>query len=309
MNHSLTLDNLYKEAIPRILKEETDIRRFSVLGIAIVFLIFKIFLPYFPYFYPVSIFCLLTLCLLFPSTHYIKKHPSLKASKIRHILATVFTLELIMVFITLYFYAPIGIYYAKTIGAIAIPFFCFYLIITYPLFYSKKYSFYFLFLSFVLLCLLAIMEYKGFYLSYSNYPISEESLIVPKHLRLVMPMVLGGFIFLNVKFIIDRYQQRAINTEFELKKLTTGLQKKVEEKTKELEESKAVLEIKVAARTRELKELTKGLEGNVKERTKELQGRVNELERFHNLTVGRELKMIELKKEIKKLKKKKKSKK
>ncbi|MEA3513968.1 MAG: PAS domain S-box protein [Nanoarchaeota archaeon] len=52
----------------------------------------------------------------------------------------------------------------------------------------------------------------------------------------------------------------------------------------------------------------KELERRVKERTKELNKinqqlleRVNELERFHDLTVGRELKMIELKKQIKKL--------
>jgi len=47
------------------------------------------------------------------------------------------------------------------------------------------------------------------------------------------------------------------------------------------------------------------LEEQVKERTKELQEKVEELERFHRLAVGRELKMIELKKEIEKLKKKK----
>ena len=39
-----------------------------------------------------------------------------------------------------------------------------------------------------------------------------------------------------------------------------------------------------------------------KEKTKELQIRVEELERFHCLTVGRELKMVELKKEIERLK-------
>ncbi len=65
-----------------------------------------------------------------------------------------------------------------------------------------------------------------------------------------------------------------------------------------LEESKNVLKIKVAARTRELQDLNKNLEEKVGERTKELQGRLNELERFHRLTVGRELKMIALKKEL-----------
>lgn len=73
-------------------------------------------------------------------------------------------------------------------------------------------------------------------------------------------------------------------------------------KTKALEETKATLEIRVKARTRELEELAVGLEQKVKERTKELQERVEELERIHRLTVGRELKMIELKEEIAKLK-------
>lgn len=52
----------------------------------------------------------------------------------------------------------------------------------------------------------------------------------------------------------------------------------------------------------DFKMLQENLEEKVKERTKELQKRVRELEKFHELTVGRELKMIELKKEIKNLK-------
>lgn len=52
----------------------------------------------------------------------------------------------------------------------------------------------------------------------------------------------------------------------------------------------------------EIKSLQEELEKKVKNRTKELQERVNELERFHDLTVDRELKMLELKKEIKELK-------
>jgi len=69
-----------------------------------------------------------------------------------------------------------------------------------------------------------------------------------------------------------------------------------------LKEERNILEIKVKARTKELRELADLLEERVKERTKELQKRVDELERFHRLTVGRELRMVELKKEIKKLK-------
>lgn len=87
-----------------------------------------------------------------------------------------------------------------------------------------------------------------------------------------------------------------------LEEAKASLEIKVKERTKELEEARASLEIKVRARTIELEELAGSLDEKVKERTKTLQGKVEELERFHRLTVGRELKMTELKKEIKKLK-------
>ena len=69
----------------------------------------------------------------------------------------------------------------------------------------------------------------------------------------------------------------------------------------EIEMAKAALEIRVRARTIELKNLTENLEGQVKERTGELREKVKEMERFNMLATGRELKMVELKKEIKKL--------
>ncbi len=88
-------------------------------------------------------------------------------------------------------------------------------------------------------------------------------------------------------------------------------EKKVKERTKELEAAKASLEEKVKERTKELEKLKSGLEEQVKIRTKELQEKtdqlqqnIEELEKFHTIATGRELKMVELKEEINKLKEK-----
>jgi len=78
--------------------------------------------------------------------------------------------------------------------------------------------------------------------------------------------------------------------------------KKLEESQIAIKEEKAVSEIKVRARTRELNELAESLENKVAERTQELQLKLSELERFQKLAIGRELKMIELKEELEKLK-------
>ncbi len=76
--------------------------------------------------------------------------------------------------------------------------------------------------------------------------------------------------------------------------------KKYKEKT---EEEKQVLEIKVRARNRELEEMNKELEERIKERTSEIEKKLKEFEKINKLMVGRELKMIELKKELEKYKK------
>lgn len=95
-----------------------------------------------------------------------------------------------------------------------------------------------------------------------------------------------------------------IKTGDEVEELAESFNKMAEDLKKSrttLEESKEVLEVKVKARTSELEEFAESLEETVKARTKELRERLDELERFHRLTVDRELKMIELKKEIRKL--------
>jgi len=63
------------------------------------------------------------------------------------------------------------------------------------------------------------------------------------------------------------------------------------------------LEAKVVERTAELEKAKSGLESTVVERTKELDNRLDEAEKFNELTINRELKMVELKNEIAALKK------
>jgi PAS domain S-box-containing protein len=80
------------------------------------------------------------------------------------------------------------------------------------------------------------------------------------------------------------------------------LKREIREKTAQLEEAKSILEIKVAARKKELADLTQSLEERVRQKTKELRERIEELEKFQKLLRGRELKMVELEKEIERLK-------
>lgn len=64
------------------------------------------------------------------------------------------------------------------------------------------------------------------------------------------------------------------------------------------------LKIQVAAKTRVIEDEKISLEQEVERRTKELRKRVSELEKIQKLTVGREIRMIELKKKIDELKRK-----
>lgn len=136
-----------------------------------------------------------------------------------------------------------------------------------------------------------ITEYQDFYNSGVNLNQNRPLFIV------TMSFALGFFIFLVLYG--DVFSKKLRETIKNLRKKTEELT----EKEAELKETKQTLEIKVEARTRELKEIAQGLDEQVRLRTKELQEKIEELEKFQKIAVGRELKMVELKKEIQGLKK------
>jgi len=89
----------------------------------------------------------------------------------------------------------------------------------------------------------------------------------------------------------------------QLKESYNSLESKVIDKTSELEKERKSLGEKVQNRTAELQNMKDELEDKVNYRTKELKLKYEELARMNRAFVGRELKMVELKKEIKELKK------
>lgn len=79
--------------------------------------------------------------------------------------------------------------------------------------------------------------------------------------------------------------------------------KRLQEVYKEIGKANFSLEEKVLSRTKELEDIKNTLEMRVHEKTAELEKRLRDLEKFRRLTIGRELRMIELKKELAAIKK------
>lgn len=116
-------------------------------------------------------------------------------------------------------------------------------------------------------------------------------------------------IYNNFKYVIatlSAFFGLIISTAITLNFFAGSIREKnnlLKERVKEAQEIKDGLEIRVRARKRELEELTKKLDSEAQKKSKELKEKFKELQEINQQTVKRELRMLELKKEIKELKK------
>ncbi|MBD3208675.1 MAG: hypothetical protein GF370_04465 [Candidatus Nealsonbacteria bacterium] len=144
---------------------------------------------------------------------------------------------------------------------------------------------------------MAILEYLGVVPHHSFLTVSKGY----QSLRYLLVHV-GGGVALGLgytAFITSRFANVHRETREELEKEREELIKAQDQ----LRVTRDTLEVRVRARTQELRHLTEDLEKQVRGRTKELEGKIKELENFQKFAVGREMKMVEMKQELEKLKK------
>jgi len=250
--------------------------------VVVLFVIISYFIlrPY-PAFYTVSSILIVSSAAILPVLYFIKKESkSLNIKTIHLILTSCYTGETIGILFVFYLWRPILIYYLG--GGIVFMLglaFLTYIISTIPIYDSKKYAYYFFSLVVSVLIIFGLLEYLGIYPVYPNYPVEHLY-----HTNQIVPLLLSSLIVISLitilQFRFQSFWDMFRKQSYELKEFNKSLDQKIKERTRQLEEAKSELEIKV------------------EERTKDLDEKIEELEKFRKLSIGRELKMIELKKRI-----------
>ncbi len=113
---------------------------------------------------------------------------------------------------------------------------------------------------------------------------------------IVLFVLFCAFGYLLIKIAIKEYREKEL-----LENIVADRTRELENAKQNLEEMNSILEVRVKARTVELERLNQTLEEKVIERTNDLEKKIRDLETFQKITIGRELKMIELKKENERL--------
>jgi hypothetical protein len=121
-------------------------------------------------------------------------------------------------------------------------------------------------------------------------------LLWQRSLLIVLFVLFCGFGYVLIQGSIKEYREKEL-----LEQKVTQRTHELELAKSDLEENNLTLEVRVRARTRELEFLNQTLEEKIMARTRDLEAKVRDLEKFQKITVGRELKMIELKREIERL--------
>lgn len=160
------------------------------------------------------------------------------------------------------------------------------------LLFPRSYNFFYIFYCTFLYTLLVIIQHLRIFPPQEIFSLEER---VPQNFYYILSTWIGAIIFLWVLGYYGDAFYKILQEKIEELKETRG----------KLEEEKNSLEIRVRARTKELWEERRGLQEKIKERTKELEKereelarKIAELEKFHKVAVGRELKMRKLKNEI-----------
>lgn len=139
-------------------------------------------------------------------------------------------------------------------------------------------------------CFLSLAFLEYFQIVPPNTSFSDASILHNKSYFITTTLIILGMIVFS--FIAANELHK--NLENKIKELSKS--------HRDIEDIRDSLKIRIKAKTKELKDANFDLEEKVQKRTKELNKRVEELEKFQKITVGREIKMAELKEEIRKLK-------